>query len=272
MRRFLLVLLPLLLIVPAQAAPGATRVHPALTGTVGGFRLSGVEPDGDPLYQVALDTTLGPSAGIPRLHLIVSSYMENFKPDTTPILPDLLHPKETAQNLGGFLQGKALVTDDSGAALYHALFTAEAFLDNSNHVVLTLQGVNAARGGSGTLRGSFLLQNGGTLRGTLTGSITLPAAARAQIARHHGASMPQLKALIDSMSVTPHPMVGTSSGTASSAPPLKTGFGQQPASPSQRHISPLTIASGAAAVLFFLLAGILWWRQRQVPDDSTQSA
>jgi hypothetical protein len=189
--------------------------------------------------------------------------MENFKPDTTPILPDLLHPKETAQNLGGFLQGKAILTDNAGSILYRGTFTAEAFLDNTNHVVTTFFGVSAARSGAATLKGAFTLHKDGSLAGRLSGSISLPPAARSQIEEHRGASMPKLETLVNGMTVVPHPMVGkTTSG--SSAAPLNTGYGQ-PASPG-RHISPLTIVAALGAAISFLLAGTLWWWQRRVAE------
>lgn len=263
MKWLLLAVLALFFPAGAQAQVAYT---PAITGNVAGFRLAGVEPDGDPLDEVVLNTTLAPSHGIPRLHLVVDTYLENFSPDTTPILPDLLHPNRNAQNLGGFLQGKSLLTDDAGNVLYIGSFLAEAFLDNSNHVVTTLDGTDAARGGRVTLKGTFSLQKRGTLSGNLSGNISLPAAARRQIAAHDGDRLRPVKSIIGTVTVKPHPMVGRS--TRGSSPPLHTGYGSNPsraakAPAAPRRFSPLTIGAAIGAVLAFAAAGVLWWWQRR---------
>jgi hypothetical protein len=240
---------------------------------VAGFRLSGVEPDGDPLYEVLLNTTLTASNGVPRTHLIVDSYMENFQPDTTPILPDLLHPTQTAQNLGGFLEGKALLTDDAGDVLYRGSFTAEAFLDNTNHAVMTLYGMGAAGKAGATLKGAFTLHKNATLNGRFHGTISLPAAARAQLTQHTGVQMRPIKQILSGVTVKPHPMVGrpTSGGPST---PLPTGYSQAPGPASQpsHSLSPITIVAGAGAILSFLMAGLLWWWQRTHPAGQPEDA
>jgi hypothetical protein len=263
--RVFLALLLLAFQVPSPYAP-------SLKGQVEGFRLAGIEPDGDPLDQVVLSTTLSPSGNIPRLHLIVNSYLENFKPDTTPILPDLLHESRTATNLGGFLNGKALITDDAGKLLYVGAFLAEAFLDNTNHTVMRLEGVNAARGASAQLKGIFRLQKNGTMAGALTGSIAIPPAARAQIAGHRGAAMESVQKIIGLVTVKPHAMMGRSTHSASA--PLHTGYGKKGKSPttssppsaagSRRTLSPVTVIAGAGAVVCLLAAIALWLRQRRL--------
>ena len=255
--------------------------RPAITGVVSGFRLAGLEPDGDPLDQVVLQTQLSPSAGMPRMHLIVDSYLENFKPDTTPILPDLLNPKRTAQNLGGFLQGKVLLTDDAGSVLALGSFLAEAFIGNSsNHAVMKLYGSASGYGGKGALKGSFTLHKNGTLVGALQGTLVLPAAALRQIRRHSnlaprpfGAGL--LKKIISTVTVQPAPMMGKAT-TGTHGAPLHTGFGtpkatkpaaQQPASGGAAHpISPWTIAALLGAALSFIIAAVLWWKGRLQPQ------
>jgi hypothetical protein len=228
-------------------------------GIVAGYRLAGIEPDGDPLDQVLLQTRLSPSAGLPVTRLIVSSYLENFKPDTTPILPDLLHPNSTAQNLGGFLQGKALLTDDAGNVLYIGSFLGEAFLDNSNHAVMTLFGTNAGYGGQAKLKGIFRLRKDGSLNGTFTGRIALPAAARRQIMANRGAPMKPLKQIISVVTVRPAAMVGRKTARSVSVP-LHTGFGSPTSSASTgMHISTLTIVAAVGAVLSLLMGGFLFW-------------
>lgn len=266
----------LLLVSHAAAAPYA----PTFQGQVEGFRLAGIEPDGDPLDQVVLSTTLSASGHLPRLHLVVNSYLENFKPDTTPILPDLLHPNRTATNLGGFLNGKALITDNAGNLLYVGDFLAEAFLDNSNHTVMRLYGVKAARGGSGQFKGVFSLKKNGALAGNLTGKLTLPPAARAQVARNSGATMKSVEKIIGLVTVKPHAMMGRS--THSKSAPLHTGYGKNgskspatrappptaPSTTSDRKLSPITMIAGAGAIACLLAAIALWIRQRRTGDTA----
>jgi hypothetical protein len=248
------------------AAPYA----PVITGQVDGFRLAGIEPDGDPLDQVVLSTTLRPSGNVPRLHLIVNSYLENFKPDTTPILPDLLHENRTATNLGGFLNGKALITDDAGNLLYVGDFLAEAFLNNTNHTVMRLSGVYAARGSSAQLKGVFTLKKNGALAGSLTGAIAIPPAARSQIAGNRGATMKSVAKIIGLVTVKPHAMMGRS--THSTSAPLHTGYSKGGKKPSgtpstpapHRPVSPVTVVAGIGAVLCLLAAVALWLRQRRL--------
>lgn len=234
---------------------------PSMTGTVAGYRLAGIEPDGDPLDQVVLQSRLSPSGGAPKVNLIVSSYLENFKPDTTPVLPDLLHPNQTAQNLGGFLQGKALLTDDAGNVLYIGSFLAEAFLDNSNHAVVRLDGAGNGKGGTASLKGTFRLAKNGALHGTFSGHIALPPAARRQILSHRGAKMKPLKDIISVVTVRPAPMMGKATHGTQGAP-LHTGFSSGRSSSSSRGLSPLTVAAGIGAIVSLLLAIALYWRGR----------
>jgi hypothetical protein len=263
------------------AGSGGPPYAPVMTGEVAGFRLAGIEPDGDPLDQVVLQAELSPSAGMPRMHLIVDSYLENFKPDTTPILPDLLNPKRTAQNLGGFLQGKVLLTDDAGTVLAIGSFLAEAFIGNSsNHAVMKLFGSGQGYGGKGALKGSFTLRKNGSLGGALQGTLTLPATARRQIRRHtdptvHYFGQTLLKTIIGTVSVQPAPMMGRST-TGTTGAPLHTGFGtpkaakhvaQQPTrQATNRQISPWTVAALLGAAVSFLIAAVLWWKGRSQPE------
>jgi hypothetical protein len=266
----------------SASASAALRYAPTMAGEVSGFRLAGVEPDGDPLDQVVLQTELSPSAGMPRMHLIVDSYLENFKPDTTPILPDLLNPRHTAQNLGGFLQGKVLLTDDTGTVLALGSFLAEAFIGNSsNHAVMKLYGSGQGYGSTGALKGSFTLHKDGSLVGGLRGTLTLPPAARLHIRRHtdptmHPFGQKVLKRIIGTVSVQPAPMMGKST-TGTSGAPLRTGFGtpkaakhvaQQPSSQgTNRQISPWTVAALAGAAVSFFFAAVLWWKGKAQSEN-----
>ena len=260
-----------LLVQPAFAATIA--VH-RITGEVRAHRLAGIEPDGDPLNQVVLVNTLHAS-GLPAMHLIINSYMENFKPDTTPLLPDLLNPNKQAMNLGGFLQGKALLTDDRGDVLYVGSFLAEAFLDNSNHTVMRLQGTGAARGGRAVLRGTFRLRAGQstvTLSGQVTGPIVLPSAARTQIDRHRGETMRSLQQILQLVTVRPAPMLGRAT-TGSTGAPLHTGFGASlaQAQGTRRRITPLTIVAASGAVICLILGGYLYWSEKRGSREQSEA-
>jgi hypothetical protein len=251
--------------------PYATAVH----GVVAGYRLAGVEPDGDPLYQAVLKTALAPSSRLPRLNLIVDAYMEQFKPDTTPILPDFLHRNRQATNLGGFLQGKLLLTDDAGNVISIGSFVAEAFLDNSNSAIMTLYRTKSGYGAAGQIQGRFVLAKQGqnvAVNGHFTGRLSLSESARRQVLANLGKHMKPVDKIISQVSVTPHAMVGRATAKSRSVP-LHTGFSgtpnkspiRTPARPntSRTHISAVTIAAAVGAILSFLIAAVLFWRGRK---------
>jgi hypothetical protein len=164
-----------------------------------------------------------------------------------------------------------LLTDDAGQVLYIGSFLAEAFLDGSNHAVMSFDGQGAAKGASGALKGSFRLHKDGTLAGPFTGHIELPLAARRQLLQHQGAKMRPLQEILDQVTVKPSAMRGRAT-TPSTSVPLHTGFGQPKSklpysapqsTSSSRHLSPLTIVAGIGAILSFLIAGILFWLERR---------
>jgi hypothetical protein len=280
-RTLLLSLVAVLSALSSRTAMGAESGYtPAMHGQVVGYRLAGIEPDGDPLDQVVLKTALGASHGMPGLHLIIDAYLENFKPDTTPILPDLLHPKQTAHNLGGFLQGKALITDDAGQVLYIGSFIAEAFLDSTNHAVMRLYGSGAAYQSGGTLKGTFTLHRDASLDGSFTGHIPLPGPALRQVRRDQGKPMKAIRKIISVVTVHPGYMVGKAT-TRSSSKPLKTGYGstssshsayKPPSTPSSPSSPPLrsllTIAAGVGAVICLALGLFLFWQDRRTSQET----
>lgn len=260
MRRGLLPLICLLLLVPAGAQ--AAEYNGRIDGAIAAYRLSGVEPDGDPIYQVALRMGLPASNRVPATSIIVSAYLENFTPDTTPILPDLLNPKRTARNLGGFLDGKAILVDDAGKTLGIGVFLNEAFLDNTNHTRLTFY-TQAGRA-SGTLKGVFTLGRKGSIRGRLTGAIRLPPAALARVRQDRGKPMKPLKDIVNRVTVRPH-YYGTR-GVRATRPAYNTGFGNGVPGASGsggRSVSPLTVLAGVGAVLSLLIAVVLYWLERR---------
>lgn len=230
-------------------------------GAIDAARLSGVEPDGDPLYQVAMTMHMPAQGQIPATSIVVSAYLENFSPDTTPTLPDLLHPNQTAQNLGGFLDGKAILVDDAGNTLGTGVFVNEAFLNNTNHAVLRFY--SAKNQATGKLAGVFTLARKGGMSGQLSGQIILPPAALALARRDQGKTMKPLKQIIDQVTVHPH-YYGTKGVHASH--PYNTGFGNSASGGGTGHgqtLSPLTMAAGAGAIVCLLIAGGLYLIERR---------
>jgi hypothetical protein len=245
----------------------------AVQGVVSGYRLSGVEPDGDPLYRAVLKTRLASTGRMPRLNLIVDAYMEQFKPDTTPILPDFLHRHRQAANLGGFLQGKILLTDDAGNVVSVGSFVAEAFLDNWNSAIMTLYSSKNGYGAAGQIQGRFLLSKKGQnvgVTGRFAGRLSLSNSARQQVLANAGKAMKPVEKIISQVSVTPHAMVGRATARSRSVP-LHTGFSGTPskspvrtaAGAPSKHVSVVTIAAAAGAVISFLLAAVFFWRGRK---------
>lgn len=245
----------------------ATPYRTEMRGDAAAFRLSGIEPDGDPIDQVILRTRLGGNPALPDSHLIIDAYLENFQPDTTPILPDLLHPSKKAINLGGFLEGKALLTDDAGNVILIGSFLAEAFFNNSNHTVMRLFG---REGSALSVRGIFRLRRDGSIHGSLSGFVHLAGHIRRDFVNNRGAAMRPLKDIIKTVTVRPAPMRGRATrGTPGT--PLHTGFGTSHSSSSRgvtdaspnRPIPALTWRAGIAAAGCLVIALGLFWRQRR---------
>lgn len=258
-------------------ALASSPYNATMKGSLAGYRLAGIEPDGDPLYETVMNTTLAASGNVPRVHLIVNAYLENFKPDTTPILPDLLHPKQQADNLGGFLQGKALITDDAGNVISIGGFIAEAFLDNSNSAVMTLYSGKSGYGAAGKLEGRFTLNSVSktavSIRGAFSGTLTLSPAARNRIRENAGAHTKPIEQIISQVTVTPHAMVGRATAKSKSVP-LRTGFNNSgtkasavrstPQSTGRGvHLSMITIVAAIGAVVSFLMAAFLFFSGRR---------
>ena len=241
----------------AAAAPYAPSLH----GKVVKFGLSGFEPDFDPIYRVIISATLhdGRKGGLPDAMLVLSAYLENFQPDTTPMLPDLLHPNQTATSLGGFLTGKAALVNAAGHIVYRGSLLAETFLDNSAHVVLDLDDVKAPAAGSPALRlrGVFTLRKDLTLRGWLraVGRPALPALAAPR------APAPSWQTIERSLSVPLPRMMGTA-GHSQHAP--------QAARPTRGLWPGVTLRSVALGLALVLALGALalwfqphlWLRRR----------
>ena len=272
---------------PRRAAADSTDsglYAPSLSGRAVKFDLTGMEPDFDPIYSVVIAATLhdGRTAQAPRstgtvlpdTMLVLSMYLESFKPDTTPILPDLLHPNTTATSLVGFLQGKAVLVNAGGQIVYRGSTLAEIFHDNSVHTVMTLYGAGANSAAPPLkMSGIYTLYQGGTERGSLQAAAPLPPAALAALVVPRGPSISWQTAL-NGDSIRFPTMVGTGGNGSSapstpyappapSAPTAVARVASAPASHPQASSgsAAVPIAVGGAAVLVIVAAG-LWARRR----------
>jgi hypothetical protein len=156
----------------ADTVPAAQPYTATLHGRVVKYGLSGFEPDFDPINRVIISAVLHDwHAGritLPDTPLILSLYLENFRPDTTPVLPDLLHPKRTATGLGGFMQGKAALVTGAHHVGYRGSLVAEVFLDNSVHLIMDLDRQGAPDSAPALrLMGTFMLHKDLSLAGIL---------------------------------------------------------------------------------------------------------
>jgi hypothetical protein len=250
---------------PAHAAPAPTPSPLSLTGKAVSFNLSGFEPDFDPLYKVIVTGTLHDrrptGRTLPDATLVLSAYLESFQPDTTPVLPDLLHPNRVASDLGGFLQGKAALVNAGGRIVYHGSLLAEIFLDGTEHLVVDLTPAGAAPDAASTrLQGTIILTAGGAEDGTLQ---ALQPLARAALAVPHGPA-PSWQTVVAGLSVRPPAMVGTA-GPATAMHGVQTGPGTpvapvRRATEQTRRLTCATALVGGVVLALGLCIGAAWWR------------
>jgi hypothetical protein len=213
---------------PASAYPTVPKETPSsksailrYSGKPVDFELSGLEPDFDPIYKLVVSTKLHDlSAKQPVLAdsiLILSAYLEVFQPDTTPVLPDLLHPTMPANNLAGFLSGAAALVNAGGHVVYKGSLVAEIFQDSTEHLIIDLDPIDAKAGWGGVrLQGQIVLHKGGMETGTLK---ALQPLARAALAVGPG-HIPSWQAVIKSLAVPIPAMMGTA-GRPGAHPPAK---------------------------------------------------
>jgi hypothetical protein len=202
---------------PRTASAGAYAL--SYIGKAVNFDLSGMEPDFDPIYKVvvtgALHDLRAPGLALPDATLVLSMYLEAFQPDTTPILPDLLHPDQTATDLGGFLTGKAALVSAGGHVVYRGNLLAEIFADSTEHLVVDLYPANGGPSAPALrLQGVVTLKKGGSEAGKLR---ALEPLARALLAVPKG-RQPSWQSVISSLSVAVPAMLGTAGSSGSSSP------------------------------------------------------
>ncbi len=285
-------------IAPRPTALAASGVQPAgttsqpitlrLTGKIVKVELSGFEPDFDPIDRVIIAATLHdtrPRArALPDTMLVLSSYLENFKPDTTPVLPDVLRPDRTATSLGGFMQGKSVLVNRAGRTSYRGSLLAEVFLDNSAHLVLDVErtSVTGRTSASDTtpplrLKGSLTLYKDLSVRGELRSERALSPAETA-VLRVAPGRLPSWQTVVSGMSIRLPAMVGTAGGSgggggSGSGPSAPGGAAHSivaapshrkaPAAPANaaRPTAPLVRVLLVGAALVMLLVAALLWRR-----------
>ena len=188
----------------------------AFSGSAVSFDMSGFEPDFDPIYKVTVSGRLRDQrpAGqaLPTTMLVLSTYLEVFQPDTTPILPDLLHPDQVATNLAGFLSGKAALVNVGGHIVYRGSLLAEIFQNSTEHVIIDLDPVR--NGPSVRIQGAVTLHKGGAENGILR---ALAPLTRAALAVPRG-RIPTWQAIVNGMSVSKPAMMGTAAAPGQHAP------------------------------------------------------
>ena len=201
----------------ASAGVAAPAYAPTLGGKAVHFGLSGFEPDFDPIYQLTVQATLHDRRparlALPDATLILSAYLESFTPDTTPTLPDLLHPDTTATALGGFLQGKSALVNAAGRTVYKGSLLAEIFQDGTEHLLVDLYPAGGDPSAAPVrLQGILILAKGGAESGSLR---ALTPLSRAALAVPHGAA-PSWQSVVAGLSVSRPQMMGTAGAAAGS--------------------------------------------------------
>jgi len=294
MKRYLYLYAGLALLVGAMALIGApradartrARLAPAsttpatltLSGKIVKVDLSGFEPDFDPIDRVVMAVTLHdtrpPALALPDTMLVLSTYLENFQPDTTPVLPDLLHPNQTAQSLGGFMQGKAVLVNAAGQTSYRGSLLAEVFLDNSAHLIVDVDRIGAPNTApSLRLIGALTLYKDLSVRGTVHAerALTTAETAALRVPRGH---LPSWQSVVSGLSVRAPAMMGTAGGKRPAQPHSVLGTPQQKstqakATTAQRSILPALAPVRAAALgigVVLLIAAALLWRRGVVAE------
>lgn len=243
--------------------PGAEHAGPrsyrlAFTGKAVDFNLSGMEPDFDPLYRVTVSGPLHDlrpaSQALPNSTLVLSAYMEVFQPDTTPILPDLIQPDQTASDLAGFLSGKAALVNAGGHVAYRGSLLAEIFADNTEHLLVDLYPVGTGPDATAIrVQGVIDLEKGGGEHGTLR---ALRPLARAALSVPRG-RQPSWRSVIAELGVRVPAMVGSAgsgqrSSTAPAPPPAL-----QPAHRASGGIPPYVPRVAFGCAMVFMVAALV---------------
>lgn len=252
------------------AAEQATHPYTAtLDGKIVHFELSGFEPDFDRIDRLIFSISLhnGQHRGtpVPATMLVLSAYLENFQPDTTPVLPDLLHPNQTAQNLGGFMQGKAALVNAAGHTVYQGSMLSEVFLDNTAHLVLDLQPVSGgANAPDFRMQGLFTLHKDLSVHGSMWSPTALTRAQLASLRVPQGRAV-SWQSVTNGMDVQLPPMMGTAgNGSGAAATPTPVPVPRTPLTVIAGLPAGLRVAGGAVAAVVLLGLVSLLLRLRRI--------
>ncbi len=263
---------------PGQTASSQKHLTPAagsfsgrFTGSVIYYSPAGFEPDFDLIDRVIFETRVT-SKSLPPMTLILDAYLENFQVDTTPVLPDLIHPKTLlSSSLGGFFSGKAIIVGAGNKPLFVGAMLAEAFIQprGVQHMILVqMLGHGSATGGKAQLNSVFTASKKFHISGSLYGTLKMPQAA--VVALRHGSSRLTAKQVLKDFQVQKPAQRGTSGtgtrtkgycfqghctnqGTGKGSKPGSTGTGSHPSSGSGRPAWITVLGIGLIALAFVLL-------------------
>lgn len=248
---------------PAGGAATRTLVSLALRGKAVSYGLSGFEPDFDPIDRVIIAATLHdtrpPPVALSDTMLVLSAYLENFQSDTTPVLPDLLSPDQTATYLSGFMQGKAALVNAAGHTIYRGSLLAEVFFDNSAHIIVDLDRVGAPETApSLRLKGIVTLSKNLTLSGEIHPTRDLAPREAAALRVPRGRPVPW-QAVVRGLAVRLPPMMGTGGASAPRHAAKQTRHAHPTPRPQRRLPAP-DLWSALAALGIVLASVALLWR------------
>lgn len=274
----------------ALASPAPKSVdnfHGRFVGNIIYFNPAGFEPDFDPIERVIIQTTVR-SPRTPPMTLILDAYLENFQPDTTPILPDLINTKiQLSTTLGGFFTGQAIVVAPGGHVLYTGLILAEAFLSPQGvqHMILRLSGQGPASGGVMNVDSVFHAYKSSVVSGSLYGKVTIPPAARRAL-NAPGSRKLSLNQILKDFNVPRPSQKGTAGngrpgsgtcvlghctnvGTPVPGHPTATPVSSNPASSTSSHPVWMTVLGGVFIGLAVILM-VVFFFQRRTPNGEAQ--
>jgi hypothetical protein len=264
----------------ASPAKNIDNFHGQFVGNIVYFNPAGFEPDFDPIERVIIQTTVR-SPHTPPMTLILDAYLENFQPDTTPILPDLIHPKvQVSSTLGGFFTGQAIVVAPGGHVLYTGLMLAEAFLtpQGVQHMILRLSGQGPASGGYINVDSVFHAYKTSVVKGTLYGKVKIPPAAM-QALRSPGNRSLSLNQILKDFNVPRPTQQGTGGngrpgrgtcilghctnvGTPVPGHPTATPTSSNPHSTTSAHPVWMTLLGGVFIGLAVILMVVFFFQRR----------
>lgn len=284
----------------ARAGIAQAGIKATFTGSVVYVNPAGMEPDFDLINRVIIETRVRTNTGLP-MTLILDAYLENFQPDTQPVLPDLTNQKVAlSTTLGGFFSGKAIVVGPGNRVLFVGSMLAEALIrpyclgitgsappalcrTEIQHMIVSLIGQGAAKGGymgstNSPLKSVFTANQRAQVHGVLYGPASIPA--RAQRLMRQGTGNLTIAQILHDFQV-PHPIMrgGPGSGKQSRGycfrghctnRPVKGGSGKGSGSGSSGHSTagptssrPAWMAPTGVALIVVAIVLLGWFFREQ---------